>query len=105
MFSIALVTVVIAMMSSSFFYSHIHLSDPRVSLYRSPSELFSRLLIKIRHGPDLTASTIKWLHPECLQVTMDSPDRGVAPGQFAVFYYGDICLGAGVIENRQMQAH
>ena len=65
----------------------------------------TRLLLKIRHGPDLTASTVKWLSPECLQVTMDSPDRGVAPGQFAVFYDGDICLGAGVIENRQMQAH
>jgi tRNA U34 2-thiouridine synthase MnmA/TrmU len=31
------------------------------------------------------------------KVKIDKPDRGIAPGQFAVFYAGDYCLGAAVI--------
>ena len=30
-------------------------------------------------------------------VTLGSQDQGLAPGQFAVFYQGDICMGSAVI--------
>ena len=57
----------------------------------------SKVVIKIRHGPVLTGASIARLDDDQVHVTMDSPDRGVAPGQFAVFYDDDVCLGCGRI--------
>jgi tRNA-specific 2-thiouridylase len=54
-------------------------------------------LVKIRHGPALTEATVHWLNDDALRVTMEGADRGVAPGQFAVFYDGEVCLGCGKI--------
>ena len=31
------------------------------------------------------------------KVKLEKLDQGIAPGQFAVFYDGDVCLGGGVI--------
>jgi tRNA-5-taurinomethyluridine 2-sulfurtransferase len=60
-----------------------------------------RLTLKLRHGPDLVACTVAPVGGSAgdgeLDVIMERPDRGVAPGQFAVFYDGEICLGAGMI--------
>ena len=57
-----------------------------------------RLSVKLRHGPKQVPCVIRWLNGGTrLAVRMDRPDRGVAPGQFAVFYDGEYCLGAGRI--------
>lgn len=65
-----------------------------------------RVDIKLRHGPRLVGGMISVeggaagsARPGArLEVKMDEPDRGVAAGQFAVFYDGDMCLGGGMIE-------
>ncbi len=56
------------------------------------------LTLKLRHGPRLNSCRIKWLSADRLEVTMDEGDKGIAPGQFAVFYEDDICLGGARIE-------
>jgi tRNA-specific 2-thiouridylase len=53
---------------------------------------------KIRHGAHLERSVIRPVGDKRWEVTLGNPDRGIAPGQSAIFYDGDVCLGGGVIE-------
>lgn len=81
--------------------------------------------LKLRHGPSLSRGTVRMngvrktrtlsverlidshAHREgpeeesvlesFLTVILDKRDKGIAPGQFAAFYRGSECLGAGVI--------
>ncbi|MBP9751376.1 MAG: tRNA 2-thiouridine(34) synthase MnmA [Candidatus Moranbacteria bacterium] len=55
------------------------------------------LSVKLRHGPKEYPCEVKFLDDERLEVKLDGFDRGIAPGQFAVFYDGKYCLGGGVI--------
>ena len=55
------------------------------------------LKVKIRHGTHFYNWTIDWIDEETLKIKLEKSDKGIAPGQFAVFYDGDFCLGGGVI--------
>lgn len=56
------------------------------------------LKIKMRHGPENYTCSIKELENNRLLVKLEKRDQGIAPGQFAVLYNENLCLGGGVIQ-------
>lgn len=56
------------------------------------------LQTKVRHSPHLDNCRIDPLGGARWQVHLDNKDQGIAAGQSAIFYDGEICLGGGVIE-------
>lgn len=55
--------------------------------------------IKLRHGPNFHQATLVYNADDTINITLDSQDQGIAPGQFCVFYDGTTCLGSGNIIN------
>ncbi|OIP64151.1 MAG: tRNA 2-thiouridine(34) synthase MnmA [Ignavibacteria bacterium CG2_30_36_16] len=53
--------------------------------------------VKIRHGARFYNCNISFVENENALIKIDVPDQGIAPGQFAVIYDNDECLGGGVI--------
>lgn len=53
--------------------------------------------VKIRHGENLYPCTVEFVANNTGIVKLQGSDQGIAPGQFAVFYDGDVCLGSAVI--------
>ena len=53
-------------------------------------------LLKIRHGEHFNRCTLN-INGEKGTVESEKEDRGIASGQFAVFYKDDVCLGGSVI--------
>lgn len=43
---------------------------------------------------------MKALDDDRIEVIFDEPVAAVTPGQSAVFYSGEVCLGGGIIEQR-----
>ncbi|WP_337866724.1 tRNA 2-thiouridine(34) synthase MnmA [Ignavibacterium sp.] len=59
-------------------------------------ESTENLKVKIRHGAKYYNCKLE-LNAHTGKVILDHQDQGIAPGQFAVFYRDDLCLGGSVI--------
>lgn len=55
------------------------------------------LAVKMRHGKHAYACTVNFLPGGTLKVQLNARDQGIAPGQFAVLYDNNECLGGGII--------
>ena len=63
------------------------------------------LRVKIRHGAEFYNCQVEYINTKetelqdkaRLRVRLEGRDQGLAPGQFAVFYDDEYCLGCGVI--------
>lgn len=54
---------------------------------------------KFRYRQDDNEVTIRWIDETTLDVRFKEPIRAITPGQAAVFYDGDVCLGGGFIDS------
>ncbi|WP_440867766.1 tRNA 2-thiouridine(34) synthase MnmA [Symbiopectobacterium purcellii] len=59
-----------------------------------------RCVVKTRYRQEDIPCTVTPLDSERISVRFDAPVAAVTPGQSAVFYQGEVCLGGGIIEER-----
>ena len=62
-----------------------------------PSNVF-RCSVKVRYRQPDQAAQLELRDDGAARVVFDEPQRAVTPGQYAVFYDGDVCMGGAVIE-------
>ena len=58
--------------------------------------------VKFRYRQKDNGVTIFYKGDDLVELKFDEPYKAVTPGQAAVFYDGDICLGGGLIANLVM---
>lgn len=67
---------------------------------RQPLTAPLRCMVKTRYRQEDIPCTISMLDEQRLQVVFESPVAAVTPGQSAVFYADEVCLGGAIIEQR-----
>jgi tRNA-5-taurinomethyluridine 2-sulfurtransferase len=65
----------------------------------------SQLEVKLRHGIAQHKAEVTYSDEDKAHVQLVKRDQGIAAGQFAVFYDGSECLGAGVITETNKKLH
>ncbi len=83
-----------ALLSSGLIASQLHWVD------RQPIREKRRCTVKTRYRQADIDCVIEPLDDETIRVIFDEPQIAVTPGQSAVFYQGEVCLGGGIIEEQ-----
>lgn len=83
-----------ALLSSGLIASQLHWVD------RQPIREKLRCTVKTRYRQADILCEIQPLDDETIRVIFDEPQIAVTPGQSAVFYQGEVCLGGGIIEEQ-----
>lgn len=65
---------------------------------RAPAEDEFCCRAKFRYRQSEQGVRVKRTGEDTLKIFFDAPQRAVTPGQYAVLYAGDLCLGGGVID-------
>lgn len=53
--------------------------------------------VRVRHRAPLIPASIAYLEDGTIRMTLENPERAIAPGQSAVLYDGDVCVGGGIV--------
>lgn len=69
-----------------------------------PPEPGQPLMLRLRHRQPLQTCRLESMDGGRLRVRFETPQRAATPGQSAVFYDGDVCLGGAVIASRRTLA-
>ncbi|WGE56269.1 tRNA 2-thiouridine(34) synthase MnmA [Actinobacillus equuli] len=83
-----------ALLSSGLIATQLHWVD------RQPIRENLRCTVKTRYRQTDIACEIQPMDDDTIRVIFDEPQIAVTPGQSAVFYQGEVCLGGGVIEEQ-----
>ena len=83
-----------ALLSSGLIASQLHWVD------RQPIRKKLRCTVKTRYRQADIDCVIEPIDDETVRVIFDTPQIAVTPGQSAVFYLGEVCLGGGIIEQQ-----
>lgn len=57
--------------------------------------------VKIRYKSSPSPAFVEPLGADRIRVTFETPLRDITPGQGAIIYDGDVCLGGGIIERKE----
>ena len=83
-----------ALLSNGLIASQLHWVD------RQPIREKLRCTVKTRYRQADIDCIIEPIDDETVRVLFDEPQIAVTPGQSAVFYLGEVCLGGGIIEQQ-----
>ena len=83
-----------ALLSTGLIAQQLHWVD------REPLRQALRCTVKTRYRQTDIPCEIIPLNDDSIEVRFDEPQIAVTPGQSAVFYQGEVCLGGGIIERQ-----
>ena len=83
-----------ALLSTGLIAQQLHWVD------RQPIRESLRCTVKTRYRQTDVPCTIEPIDDESIKVIFDEPQIAVTPGQSAVFYLDEVCLGGGIIEQQ-----